>query len=32
MRDHCVVAESKTARLYVGYHTDNFIELKDDET
>jgi hypothetical protein len=31
MGGHCVVADAKTGRLYVGYHTENFVELSDDE-
>ena len=32
MPGHCVVVEYKANHImYSGYHTDNFIELKDDE-
>jgi len=32
MREHCVVMDWKTNRTYVGYHTENFVELTEDET
>ena len=32
MPDHCIVADRKTWKIYSGYHTDNFLELTDDET
>lgn len=32
MPGHCVVADHTTGQLYSGYHTENFIELTDDET
>ena len=32
MPDHCIVADYKTGKIYSGYHTDNFVELTDDET
>lgn len=32
MPEHCVVMDYKANRTYVGYHTDNFIQLADDET
>jgi hypothetical protein len=31
MPEHCIVADYKTGRIYSGYHTDNFIELDEDE-
>ena len=31
MPEHCVVAEQRTGRLFTGYHTDNFVEIPDDE-
>lgn len=31
MPQHCVVADRETGRIYSGYHTDNFVELSDDE-
>ena len=31
MPGHCVVADHQTGRLYSGYHTENFVELTDDE-
>ncbi len=31
MPGHCVVSDHKTGKIYSGYHTDNFVELKDDE-
>ena len=31
MKDHCVVADTKTGRVYAGYHTENFIEIPDEE-
>jgi hypothetical protein len=31
MRGHCVVADHKTGQIYSGYHTDNFVELSEDE-
>ena len=32
MRGHCVVVSHKTGKVISGYHTDNFIELREDET
>ena len=32
MPGHCVVADRQTGQLYSGYHTENFIEIPDDET
>lgn len=32
MPEHCVVLDWKTNRTYVGYHTENFVELTADET
>lgn len=31
MPGHCVVAEMKSGQLHIGYHTENFIELTDEE-
>ena len=31
MPGHCVVADHQTGQIYSGYHTENFIELTDDE-
>lgn len=31
MPDHCVVADAKTGRVYTGYHTENFVEIPDEE-
>jgi hypothetical protein len=31
MLGHCVVADHKTGRVYSGYHTENFVELSEDE-
>jgi hypothetical protein len=31
MPDHCIVADSKAGKIYSCYHTDNFVELTDDE-
>ncbi len=31
MAGHCVVADAKTGRLYTGYHTENFVEIPEDE-
>ncbi|MCD0460144.1 hypothetical protein [Roseiconus lacunae] len=31
MRGHCVVADHQTGQLYSGYHTENFVELTEDE-
>lgn len=32
MRGHCVVAEQESGRIYAGYHTENFVELTEEET
>ncbi len=32
MPGHCVVLDLKTGRMFTGYHTENFVELNDDET
>ena len=32
MRGHCVVVSHRTGKVISGYHTDNFIELTEDET
>lgn len=31
MGGHCVVADHRTGQIYSGYHTENFVELTDDE-
>ena len=31
MPGHCVVADHQTGQIYSGYHTENFIELQDDD-
>lgn len=31
MPGHCVVLNHRTGKVYSGYHTDNFIELTEDE-
>ena len=31
MEGHCVVANFKTGQIYSGYHTDNFVELTEEE-
>jgi hypothetical protein len=31
MKGHCVVADHKTGQIYSGYHTENFVELSDEE-
>jgi hypothetical protein len=31
MPEHCVVIDDKSGRIYSGYHTDNFVELSDEE-
>jgi hypothetical protein len=31
MPGHCVVVSVKTGQIYSCYHTENFIELTDDE-
>jgi hypothetical protein len=32
MPGHCIVADHKTGKIYSGFHTENFTELKKDET
>lgn len=32
MPEHCVVLDWKTNRTHVGYHTENFVVLTEDET
>lgn len=32
MPGHCIVSNIKTGKFYFGYHTENFIELTEDET
>ena len=29
---HCVVADHRSGQIYSGYHTDNFVELTEEET
>jgi len=31
MLGHCVVADHETGRIHSGYHTENFVELTEDE-
>ena len=31
MPGHCVVADRRSGQIYSGYHTDNFVELTEDE-
>ena len=31
MPGHCIVVEMKTGNVISGYHTDNFIELEENE-
>ena len=31
MPGHCVVADHFTGKIFSGYHTENFVELKDHE-
>jgi hypothetical protein len=31
MPGHCVVADHRTGQIYSGYHTENFVELDEDE-
>jgi len=31
MPDHCVVVRQSDGTSFIGYHTDNFIELTEDE-
>ena len=32
MPGHCVVVDNSSGKLYSGYHTENFIEIPEDET
>jgi len=32
MKEHCVVVGFKTGKIYVGYHTERFEEIPEDET
>ena len=32
MHGHCVVVDQGSGRIYSGYHTDNFVELTEEET
>lgn len=32
MPGHCVVADHRSGQIYSGYHTDNFVELAEEET
>lgn len=31
MPGHCVVADHITGQIFSGYHTDNFVEIDEDE-
>jgi diadenosine tetraphosphate (Ap4A) HIT family hydrolase len=31
MPGHCVVLNHRTGKVYSGYHTENFVELSEDE-
>lgn len=31
MEGHCVITNQRTGQIYSGYHTENFVELTDDE-
>ena len=31
MPGHCVVADHKTGQIFSGHHTENFVEIPDDE-
>jgi hypothetical protein len=31
MAGHCIVVNCKTGQLHVGYHTENFTKLTDEE-
>jgi len=31
MPGHCVVADQATGQIYSGYHTENFLELTENE-
>ena len=32
MKGHCITIDYKTGKIYSGYHTDNFVEIPEDET
>ena len=32
MPGHCLVADTKTGRIYTGFHTDRFREIPEDQT
>ena len=32
MKEHCVVIGFKTGMIYIGYHTERFEEIPEDET
>lgn len=32
MPGHCVVAEQRSRQIYLGYHTDHFVDLTEEET
>lgn len=31
MPGHCVVADHATGQIFSGYHTENFVEIDEDE-
>ncbi len=31
MGGHCVVADHKTGQIFSGYHTENFVEIPNEE-
>lgn len=31
MEGHCVIADAESGRIYSGYHSENFLELANDE-
>jgi hypothetical protein len=31
MGGHCVVEDHRTGKIYSGYHTENFVELTEEE-
>jgi hypothetical protein len=31
MGGHCIVVDHKTGQIHSGYHTENFVELAEDE-
>lgn len=31
MPEHCAVAGATTGKVYIGFHTDNFVELSEGE-